>query len=301
MPAKSARSCSENPCLCCLLAVSVVLGCCLLSFPAGGRDTGSELHDLVVLQLQSGDSHGQVRRGIGCAENEGRFHGDVLVGRRRRQGLGRLAQAVSAWIRRRRWRRGRFRNLYRRRNRTPAILLRVHRLAEMPALEQHGFIGLHLIRCVAHALGNDNGGRRSTAATARTCRLAGYMDRDMHRSRARHEQPQVRRQQRVRGSADQIVHLQVAAVQAEQQLAPVLRGGDGKLGSGQTSTLPPRSSFRVAAGAPAWMDEPLTTLVPEPAKSPSLSRWRRWHRSSPRVCCAAILPRIARTSNAGRK
>src|SRR5208337_5665536 len=103
-------------------------GCELLPALLPGRRQNHriELHDFVVLQLQSGDARGQVGCWIVGAEDKGRFHGNVLLGRRRRLGLGRL----GGWLRRLgfHWRRRRrsFRDLCRLRDRTSAILLRAN-------------------------------------------------------------------------------------------------------------------------------------------------------------------------------
>src|SRR5271157_5699342 len=139
-------------------------GCGLLLalLPGRWQNHRIDLHDFVVLQLQSGDARGQVGGWIIGAEDKGRFHHNVLLRRRRRLGLGRLGRWLRRlgfhWRRRRRrWRRS-FRHLCRLRDRTSAILLRANGLAEMSALKQHGFVGLHLIRRIAHALGDDNGG-----------------------------------------------------------------------------------------------------------------------------------------------
>ena len=127
-----------------------------------------------------------------------------------------------SWCRRRWWRRS-LRHLRQLRGRASAILPRLAGLAQMAALEQHSLIGLHLIGSVAHRLRYHDRRHVPRQRLHAGVALRRHANGNMHRSRARHQQPQIRCEQGVGFGAQGIVHLQIAAVQAEQQLTSALR------------------------------------------------------------------------------
>ena len=152
-----------------------------------------ELQRLVVLQFQGCHSLGEVWRRIVSAEDQRRANRkvDVLICR---SGLRRGLRWLG--LGRNRWRRCGFRYLRRRnrlRNRASAILLRRGGFAQMSALEENGFIWFHLIRSIAHGLGNHDCGYVPRQCLNTSVPLRSHLNGNVHCARTGQQQPQIRR------------------------------------------------------------------------------------------------------------